>query len=324
MSKILAAVLATGMITAMAAGAMSSFAAGTSGITITINRDSTFAGEEADNSRQFTWYKVFSVASYGTGSGSYDGATGGGYDASGAGVALTQNNDANVTYEATAAVAAKLGSWGTEATDNAETTNIDESKDNHWIKSDGNIWFDLAPIAGSNPAKYSVKWINTSTDAATVQAAAEWLLKNKVYEANSNGEAALANGTWSATVTPGYYIIESIAGKNLIAATSDITINEKNAYPPIDKTQADENDTEQSDETRSVAVGDVFDYEVKVTIPKTAKVGDIITVWDNPSIGLTYNNDVTKEGNIVNEAGATFTALTAETGESWRYKMVVT
>ena len=49
-----------------------------------------------------------------------------------------------------------------------------------------------------------------------------------------------SGNTWTASgVDEGYYLIEGVGGKNLIAATTDISINEKNSYPTIDKEVTD-------------------------------------------------------------------------------------
>jgi fimbrial isopeptide formation D2 family protein/LPXTG-motif cell wall-anchored protein len=98
-------------------------------------------------------------------------------------------------------------------------------------------------------------------------------------------------------------VLESEAGQNLIAATTNVKVNEKNDYPPLDKTQADDDYPVQSDANRSVAVGDTLNYEVKVTIPKTAKKGDKILVWDKAYTGLTYKGGVAvKEGSNTGNA----------------------
>ncbi|MBO5543890.1 MAG: isopeptide-forming domain-containing fimbrial protein [Oscillospiraceae bacterium] len=292
----------------MSMGIASAFA----DVTITVSRDDTFTDNGDDTAstgggRTFTYYKVFS-ASYGdafTGNSQQDG----GYDADGNPVAPAGDTTNPVSYTASAAVAAKLGTW--DAT--AKT----------WTKATGNLWFKLTPIAGSD--NYTVEWDNTSTDAATAQAAAAWLKTNSVYESTGTGTLTwdATAKAWSATVSEGYYILESDTGDNLIAATTNVDVKEKNDYPPQDKTQADEDDTTQSDTDRDVAIGDVLTYEVKVTIPKTAAVGNTIQVYDIPSKGLTYNNDVkVKDGSNTGEA--TIADGTLGTGEAWHKVITVT
>ena len=282
MRRLFALVLTTAMALALAVTAN----AADNTVSITIRRDGSFDGTDGSG-RTYTYYKIFS-ASYSsntsTGGGSTDGAPGD-----------VTASAANASYTATRAVAEKLGTWN--------------SSSKSWEREDGNDWFDLTPIAGTDT--YSVKWIAVQKDddgepvlddngdpvidnsAAAVQAAADWLIENKAYE---SGPTALtfSNGEWtSGDIAPGYYVIDSNLGKNLIAATSDISIDEKNDYPSLDKTQADEDHIgNQGDAVQNVAVGDVLTYHVKVTIPATAKEHDKILVWDKASAGLTYNNDL--------------------------------
>ena len=244
-------------------------------VTISVSQDSTYAGTAGEAGRTYEWYKVFSA----TPAEGFTGTTGGGYDNDGTPGAVTGDTTHAISYTASANVATKLGTWvaatGTPGQDGYVAA--------HWDKAEGNLWFDLSPIAGSSPQTYNVAWAEgVATDTDTVQAAAKWLLENGVYEAhNSETDVLTWNSDtkkWEATVGEGYYLLVSDTGNNLVAATTDISINEKNSYPPLDKTQADEDNTTQSDADRNVAVGDVLTYNVKVTVPNTVKVGDIIEV----------------------------------------------
>ena len=257
-------------------------------VTITVNRDSTYAGDTAEAGRAFTWYKVFSAT--------YDSSVSSnasGYETDGS---ATFDNTATkgIAYYATAAVAAKLA-------------------------DSGNLWFDVQDISGSTDKVITWK-SGVTADVDSLQAAAAWLIDNQAYEAT--GSMTFADGKWTASVDKGYYVIASDVGENLIAATTNITINEKNDYPPLEKTQADEDATAQTDEKVDVAVGDIITYEVKVTIPKTAAVGNTIQVWDIPTTGLDYQDDVAvKTGS--NTGNATIADGTLGTGEIWRKVITV-
>lgn len=324
MKKVFALLMTATMILSMS---MFAFAAGTDGdgegegsgeggssqpaaetVTITVAQDSTYAGEAGGAGRTYNWYKVFD-ATYESNT-----STGGGYDTDGTPGAVTGTATA-ASYEASAAVAAKLGSWvaatGTEGEDGYVAA--------HWEKASGNLWFKLTPISGST--KYVVEWDNSSTDTDTAQAAAKWLKDKNVYDTTGSLTWSSDDKEWSAEVTKGYYLIVSDTGANLVAATTDIDITEKNDYPPIGKTQADEDNTAQVDTEKNVAIGDVLTYQAKVTIPKAAKVGDTMVAVDTPSTGLTYNNDVivkTNTGNATVEFG------TAATGQAWTATITVT
>ena len=282
-------------------------------VSITVSRDSTYAGEATADSRNFTWYRIF-TATYGS---DFTGNNaGGGYTSTGGPGDVTGDTEHAVAYTATPAVAAILGSI--DATTKAWTTN------------EANKWFNLTYIPGTG--NYSVSWrTGVAQDADTAQEAAAWLIANNAYEATGKLAFNSANATWGTDgLTKGYYVLESEAGKNLIAATTDITVNEKNDYPPLDKTQADEDNTTQGNTDVNVAVGDVIDYEVKVTIPKTAKVGDKIVVWDKASTGLTYNNDVevkTNAGSATVEPGtkgSNYTGTGSVSDATWNQLITVT
>ena len=311
--KIMAVVLATVMVMAMGITVFAEGEGDTPAATvkIEIEQDSTYAGDasDTDGGRVMSYYKVFS-ADYGT---DFTGnSAGGGYDADGTPGAVTGDGDHPVSYKASAAVAAKLGTWNADA--------------KTWTKATGNSWFKLTPIAGSTD--YSVEWDNSAKDADTVQAAAKWLKQNSVYDSTGTLTYNTTTKKWSASgLDKGYYIIESVAGDNLIAATTDVTIKEKNDYPPLDKTQADEDNATQSNDDRNVAVGDELTYQVKVTIPKTAKVDDKILVWDKAYQGLEYvaNSLTVKENTGDATVGdSDYSGAGAATEVTWQRLITVT
>jgi fimbrial isopeptide formation D2 family protein/LPXTG-motif cell wall-anchored protein len=290
--KMLALIIAFAMVLGMSATVLA--------VDISVEQDGSYKGEEGEAGRNYTWYKVFD-ASYAD---NFDPDFDGGHTN---GVANTEQGEGKASYTATPAVAAKLG------TIDAETK--------AWTTNSGNKWFDLTYVPGSD--NYSVTWRSGVTaNATTLQAAADWLKTNNVYEKTGS---LTWNGTskkWEATgLDKGYYLIVGDSGANLVLATTDIEIKEKNVYPPVDKTQADEDDNVQTDQDKNVAVGDVLTYNVKVTIPTTAKVGETIVVYDKPSKGLTYNNDIAVK---TNEANASCAAGTAGTGEAWRWVITIT
>ena len=304
----------------MSMGISSAFA-----ITISVERDASYTdnGDDTANTnggRAYTWYKVFSASYATTGDDAFDGTEFEGGHTNG--VANTETGDGVVSYTATSTVAAKLGSW-VAATG---TPGEDDYVAAHWEKATGNNWFELTPIAGTT--NYSVKWVGSANpDADEVQAAADWLKTKGAYETTGSLTWDSATKTWKATgLAEGYYVLSSDTGDNLVAATSDIAVKEKNDYPPQDKTQADEDDTTPSDTTRDVAIGDVLTYEVKVTVPKTAKVGERILVWDKQSKGLTYNdNAAVKAGTNTGNAGiADATGEDIVSGAAWTKVITIT
>ncbi len=257
-------------------------------VTITVNRDSSYGGEATDAGRTFTWYKIFTAVPADDFTSSNASGHTNGVAAANAG------GGEGVAYYATSAVATALA-------------------------DSGNIWFDVQAISGSDLSVITWK-DGVATDAATLQAAAKWLVANNAYE--DTGSMTFASGAWTAEVEKGYYVISSDTGDNVIAATTDITVNEKNDYPPLVKEEEDEDnitivDTDTG-EALNVAIGDVIDYTVTVTIPKAAKVGETIEVWDKASSGLTYNDDV------VATPATDVTDGTLGTGEAWHKIITVT
>jgi len=282
---LIAMVMVLGMSTSVFAADDEEPAAET--VTITVNRDSSYAGETTDAGRTFTWYKIFTAVP----ADDFTSSNASGHN----------NGTANVNAG---------GGEGVAYYANAAVGTI--------LKGTGNIWFDVQEISGSTD--YVVTWKEgVATDAATLQAAAKWLINNNAYE--DSGSMTFADGAWTADVEKGYYVLSSDTGDNVIAATTDITVNEKNDYPPITKEQKDEDITTFVDENGDpldVAIGDVVNYQVTVSIPKAAKVGETIEVWDKPSSGLTYNDDV------VATPATDVTDGTVGTGEVWHKIITVT
>jgi fimbrial isopeptide formation D2 family protein/LPXTG-motif cell wall-anchored protein len=255
MKKILALVTA-GMMTIGAASIA------TADVNITINRDSSYAGDEDSSGREFTYYQIFRAT--------YDSntSTGGGVAKNGAPGAVSSTGDGFSYFLDT----------------EADSTRIAQLASNDY--------FTLTPSADGT--KQIVTWKDgVGETAADVQAAAAWLSDSTNYTPISSGSLTMSeNGaSWTAGVDEGYYVIAGSEGKNLVAATTDISINEKNSYPTIDKKEKDEDKDEYVDENVNVAVGDIIEYTVDVKIPADANMPIVVT--DTMSKGLQYKNDVT-------------------------------
>ena len=299
--KILALVLVAVMMMALS---VSAFAA-----SISVEQDSTYQGTAGQAGRTYTYKQIFHATLSEANT-----SSGGGYDTDGTPGTVTASLAKGYSYFLNSTETTQIGQLGTWVAA-TETTPA------HWEKATGNLWFDLTPSADGS--KYIVSWASgVATDTDTAQAAAAWLNTN--YTALASGDLTWDTATkkWTASeLEDGYYLLNSDTGNNLVAATGNIAIKEKNSYPPIDKTQADEDNTEQVDTSKNVAVGDVLTYQAKVTIPATAKVGDTMVVTDKPSEGLTYNNDVAVK---TNEGNATVAFGTAGTGVAWTATITVT
>ena len=110
----------------------------------------------------------------------------------------------------------------------------------------------------------------------------------------------MATGT-PVEADPGYYLFTSPLGENLVLATTNIEITEKNDYPTVSKEDDKEDDT--------ASIGDDVVYTIEITVPE--KANNTITVNDTMSDGLTFKGDALdsvtiQDGGNVTE-GYTFT-----------------
>ena len=312
-SKILSVALLVALVLSL--GVANAFA-----VDITVHRDDTYAtGAEGD--RTYTWYRVFTAVKNGT----YT-AEGGGYDDDGTPGNVTAKDGSTATafaYTASLNVANILGTYN--------------SATNTWTAANNQTWFELTPIAGSNPQTFSVKWVGANTTTDTAQAAAQWLFSHQCWDASGSlvGDKDNVEGenstSWTANGLPeGYYLLKGSEGQNLIAATTNIDINEKNSYPTIDKTQKDTADGTYTNDPVSVKVGDTIYYQVEVKVP--ADANQDITVTDTPSKGLTYSGSVVvtvgdtvaAAAAINNDGNVNYKEETAGTGEAWKYTIHAT
>ena len=179
-----------------------------------------------------------------------------------------------------------------------------------WTKASGNLWFKLTKSADGT--RYIVEWDNTVADTDTAQAAARWLAGKTSgtdnYTPITSGSLTWddTNKNWTASDLPeGYYLLVSDTGENLIAATTDITVNEKNSYPTVDKKQKDSGAGTYGDTAVNVKIGDTIYYQVEVKVPANANADIVVT--DTMSAGLTYNTETNPEVKVGT------TALTADT-----------
>ena len=126
--------------------------------TITVNRDSSFAGDDDSDGRAFTWYKIFTAVP----AEDFESSNASGHNN---GVANVATGDGQVSYYATAPVAKAL-------------------------ESEENVWFDVQAISGSDLSVITWKE-GVATDATTLQAAAKWLVDNDAYEATGDMDFAI-------------------------------------------------------------------------------------------------------------------------------------
>jgi fimbrial isopeptide formation D2 family protein/LPXTG-motif cell wall-anchored protein len=153
--------------------------------------------------------------------------------------------------------------------------------DSAWVNAltnDSQIWLDWKLSA--DKTKYVVKLKDgVKNSETTAKEMAEYFNTSKPKNADVIDLKADEAKT---QVDDGYYLITSSLGTNLILATSDIEITEKNDYPKDDKKV----------ETGSVTVGQNATYYITVVVPKTVDISKSITVHDEMPNELSFNDDV--------------------------------
>ena len=109
-----------------------------------------------------------------------------------------------------------------------------------------------------------------------------------VFPTDTFAQTAVGGSAESGTVAPGYYYITSTVGNKIVLQTlTDVTIKEKNEYPPVEK--------EVDSEDVNAQIGDEITYTLKVTVPGTAN--DTIVLTDTMTSGLTFKSiDSVKAG----------------------------
>ena len=301
-SKILSVALLVALVLSL--GVANAFA----DVNITITRDDSYQ-TGATGTRTYTYYQVFRATTGANGATS----TGGGVnDATGAPGTVTTTAETGISYYLL-----------------KNDTNVGK------FDLGTNLWFDLTKSA--DETRYYVSWKeNAGKTADDIQAAAAWIIDNEAYIAS---DTVSADGdTWTAEVAEGYYVIEGSEGKNLVAATTDISIAEKNSYPTIDKQEKDD-DQSNMDATKGlntrdannngtqdaskVAVGDKIDYQVTVHVPADANMPIVVT--DTMSSGLQFNDDVAiTVGGTALPVGATYiTAANKGDSDTWTWKYTI-
>lgn len=146
------------------------------------------------------------------------------------------------------------------------------------LTNEKQTWLDCKPSADGTKYVVTLK-AGVDNNETTAKAMA------KYFNDNMPKDATFTTLTADQTKTPvddGYYLITSTLGTNLILATSDIEIKEKNDYPKDDKKV----------ETASITAGQNATYYITVVVPETIDTSKTITVHDILPDELEFNHDV--------------------------------
>ena len=184
------------------------------------------------------------------------------------------------------------------ANDNSENTGFAYSiaANSPWLSvveglKEGEIpYFTLVPASdGQSYAVTLNESVSISEDVA--KNIASKLLASKPSNASS---ISVATGE-PVEADPGYYLFTSPLGENLVLATTNIEITEKNDYPTVTKEDDKDDDT--------ASIGDDVVYTIEITVPE--KANNIITVNDTMSDGLSFKGNSLKSVTIKGAEGST-------------------
>lgn len=171
--------------------------------------------------------------------------------------------------------------------------------DDPWFEAlnkDNEVKKYLKLTQSADKSVYVVEWASKKNDEAEAIKLANALKGHLNDDTIKDTGVNLSIGD-TETVTDGYYLITSSLGTNLILATSDITIKEKNVYPTI---------TKFVDDGKSLAdhnIGDMVPYTLTVTVPANVDTNQTITIDDKMDSVLKFNEPVS----AVYGANSTFT-----------------
>jgi len=214
---------------------------------ITINRDSSYSGEQGSKAT-YTVYKIFS---------------------------------ADILSDPT------VGANGVTTTQGTANYYVTSQNQANGIANNTDMAaiFNLTPAATDARAdRWYVTLKNSDTSADTIAVAMNSLISDAAYgsyfPATATKDMTGSTLTFGNAdgITAGYYLIKSDLGTNLAVQTlSPVTINEKNTYPTVDKEVAG------SDE--SAQIGDIVTFTVELEVPDGADKA--ITITDTYTDGLT-------------------------------------
>lgn len=146
------------------------------------------------------------------------------------------------------------------------------------LLGEGQDWLDCKPSADGTKYVVTLKK-GVANNEATAKAMAQYF---KAHKPDTAEFTALTADDPNTTIADGYYLITSTLGTNLILATSNIEITEKNDYPKDDKKV----------ETASITAGQNATYYITVVVPETIDTSKTITVHDILPDELEFNHDV--------------------------------
>ena len=180
-------------------------------------------------------------------------------------------------------------------------------------------WSDFFTTGdGKDYVNIDREYVTIKSGADAAELAKEALAYAKANNINVEKTTTIAKGERQATITGlklGYYLVDSSLGTlcSLNSTAKDVTINEKNAEPSIEKTAT-------TPVEGTAKIGDKVDYKIVVNV---AAGYQKYVVTDKMTTGLTFNNDITikyydAEGNEVTGLTGAATNTTASTNYTFK------
>jgi fimbrial isopeptide formation D2 family protein/LPXTG-motif cell wall-anchored protein len=195
-----------------------------------------------------------------------------------------------------------IGDVPKDSTGFAYTIDANSAWVNILLSDKGKTYFTLTKSAEGD--LYTVGLVEGNESEAKAKEIAAWLLEKKPATFTENVDMVYEFDTedMAVKVDDGYYLITSSLGTNLILATSNVNISEKNQFI-IDGKVA---------ETASVTIGENVTYYIKVYLPSTIDTALPVVVHDALAKEFSFNNDV-KVAVLDKDPGDTVAAYKAVT-----------
>lgn len=178
---------------------------------------------------------------------------------------------------------------------------VDSAEKAEAIKGTGLFNADLAA-----DGSYYVTLKSNSTGAADIAAALKTMVEANTKLFPGASVTSEANPVIISGLKAGYYLLVASNGSVLGVQTLDnVTINEKNDYPKLDKQEKKANGTWVDTTVMPAELNTYIDYKLEVKVP--ANANQAIYVYDKMTEGLTYDT-TSLAANVITTTDGTTTS----------------
>ena len=191
-----------------------------------------------------------------------------------------------------------------------------EGVTNSWYyflsKGAGKAYVTLTP---SNDGKYVVTGLTEENKIAFTEAALEFARDNKMTPTASKTTTAGATSISFTELELGYYLVDSSLGALIALNTTnnEITIQEKNGVPVVDKGVEEDTAEGTYGDKNTADIGQTVNFQTTITAQAGAEK---YVLYDKMDEGLTLNKNsiVVKKNGVVLENGTHYTVSFTTTG----------